>query len=255
LVSALPNSVKAQNKGDFTFEFEVGRQYFAMKQFNDMLRDSSRYDPELKDSISTTTIDQGYRFSYSMHYQPWEFQDIGIYGTYQSGETSHLLLLFFPSGPTMDTLLINYAYKVSSIGGGLRSTFYLNKFLHWEEKASALNRFNVGLELNTGLTYSTFREIEKATDEQYISVYYEPYRYNSLHFQGMVGLKLGVDITRSNFLSGIGVKFGYQFGKSRVLENSNDMTFSSNNNAFRGASMKLDFSGIYGGIYLKLGKR
>ena len=110
------------------------------------------------------------------------------------------------------------------------------------------NRLHFGVELNAGIGFSKISSDLQpphgvAEKKEYLS-------YNSQDFQGKIGLKVEYDITKSLFFTTIGFKGGYQYFTTKAVKDRLDNEWNVNNKH----PISLDFSGVYFGIYLKVGK-
>jgi hypothetical protein len=199
---------------------------------------------------SENTIQNGQNFQFNLAYQPIALFDIGAYGGYQYANQKSA-----PSFYQMNEYNLpikecsgRYELRTEAITVGLATTWYVSHVLKFQEKENMLNRLHFGVELNVGIGFSKISSnlqppsgvIEK---KEYLS-------YSSQDFQGKIGLKVEYDITKSLFFTTIGFKGGYQYFTTKAVKDRLDNEWNVNNKH----PISLDFSGVYFGIYLKVGK-
>lgn len=263
-------TASAQNKGDFTFEIEANQiRYNNMDVANRFLRDTTSETSKLFGSkYINDTLKKSGLYGLSLSYQPLNFMSFGIYGSYQSNRfnrTYDQVSLGYDISMNPEFLIGHYLEKVttSSLTIGASTTVYLNKIFQFEKyNTKFLQRFQIGVGLKGGFSLNAFEIGNGITGMQYITsllktndipgqehMNYQTFR--SQNWSGSIELKLGYRIVQRKLFSTFGVKIGYQFHSTPVLKDKGDRAFQY---GATNEEMKLNFSGLYYGIYLNFGK-
>jgi len=236
----------AQNQDKLSFEIGGGKNIFAMASLNQYYVDSFA----LKNQMLDKGISSGNQFFIELKYRPNSLFDIGLYGNYQFGKTTGKpeQIITDDFGNQIGTRELDFILKTESIGFGISSCWYISHFLKFHEKESAfLNCFHMGVELNAGIGFS--KAIIDLRDPEY--TYASTYDYfTSRDFQGQVNLKFEYDYIKSPVISSIGIKGGYQYFKTKTLNDRQDNEWI----VLGEYPINLDFSGFFGSIYLTIGK-
>lgn len=245
----------SQNIGSFNVSFEGSLNQFKMAQLNSFLLDTN-YNGVASgyyDTPPTNEIRKGYGFGLSVNYQPLKFQSFGLYGGYQYGSIKRNPQVEYIVDPiTMEKGTLNgtFTYSTKSILVGITTTTYLDALI-FDTTSHFWKRASWGIELNAGVGYAMLRAKQVwASDSESIKTETYSIHHNALDFQAQISMKFGYQITKSNLLSTVGVKFGYQYFKTKNVKNDIGSYIFSNN---KGTS-NLDFSGLFGGVYLTIGK-
>lgn len=236
-----------KNKNLIGFEFAYGGSTFAMKNLNRFYIDSFAAKPQI--DLLQNRIEIGHQFRLATYFKPLPMFDVGVYGSYQfaSSKANPIITETDPMGFPMKMHRGKFELRTEAIGVGIASTFYFSHFLKFQEKESTLNRLHLGIEVNGGvgfskaifdLRYYTFPE---ASDFDY---------FNSRDFQGQAGIKVEYDFTKSPFFTTLGIRFGYQYFKTKTIKNRNGDEWV----LLGKYPINLDFSGFYFGTYLKFGR-
>ena len=102
------------------------------------------------------------------------------------------------------------------------------------------------MELNAGIGFSRasldFRDPELIGGSTYNY-------FMSRDFQGQANLKFEYDYLKSPVISSIGLKFGYQYFNTHTLKDRNGENWVVQNTL-----INLNFSGVFGMVYLGVGK-
>jgi predicted AAA+ superfamily ATPase len=143
---------------------------------------------------------------------------------------------------------IDFILKTEAIGLGISNCWYISHLLKFKEKENKiLNRFHIGLELNAGIGFSRasldFRDTELVGGSTYNY-------FISRDFQSQVGLKFEYDYLKSPIISSIGLKVGYQYFNTQTLKDRNGENWFVQGNT----PINLNFSGVFGMLYLVIGK-
>jgi hypothetical protein len=246
----IPLSSFCQDKGDLSFEFNYNAHNYSMNKLNEFLIDTNYNNPYLYSSHPTEQIKKGNGYSISLGYQPLEFVDFGIYGSFQFGRIKRHPQLLYTDPVTANESYYygDYLAQTSAFGVGLTSSIYINRILNFEEKQGFIKGALIALEFQGGLGYSHFCDILSFPDYPDGAFEFKNYNHKSTDFQGQVALKLGYSYKGKNIKSSFGVKFGYQFYKTATVENSIGKGLKAEGN------INLDFSGFFIGTFIKLGK-
>lgn len=263
-------TASAQNKGDFTFELEAGRiHYNNMEATNRFLRDTTdNTSMWFGNTYINDTLKKSPVYGLSLNYQPLNFMNFGFYGFYQSKRFKRP----YNQIGTVGDPFYNQEYvighdlqkvNISSLTVGLSTTIYLNKLFRLESYSSKfLKRFQFGIVLKGGVSFSSFEIGQGSTGLQFVSSLYGTHNiegmnymdytsFRSMNWSGNIEFKLGYRIIDSNLFSTIGIKAGYQFHTTPVLKNKADRPFIFGQEK---EELKLNFSGLYYGVYLNIGK-
>lgn len=203
------------------------------------------------DTPPSDKITGGSSFGFSLHYQPTKFQNFGFYGNYQFGSITRTIELEVEIDPwTMETELWKgtFTYKAQALSLGVSTVTYLDALL-FDENASFWKRAAWGIDLRGGVGFSNFRDKAVWRGE---TTGFETLRidHSATSFQGDASMKFEYRLSNSGLLTDLGLKIGYQFLKTKTVENEiGPYLFSSSE-----GTTNLDFSGIYVGAYLSLGK-
>lgn len=239
---------QSSTSGRLSFEFGFNQNQFKMLDLNQFYVDefASQVNPKLLDEGITS----GQSLRLGLQYRPVGIFDVGLYTLYQSGETSSNpqftqrdefgMIIARPIG--------QFSIRTEAISFGLISNIFISHFLNFSEKKRRfLNSSHVSIELQGGWGYSRIVADLQRPDQPIFSTYDF---FSSQAFQGTTGLKYSYDITRNNLISSIGFRFGYQFFKTGTVEDrlGDEWVIQGEN------PISLDFSGLYYGVIVGLGK-
>tara|TARA_R110002072_G_scaffold298981_1_gene473757 strand:- start:9321 stop:10085 length:765 start_codon:yes stop_codon:yes gene_type:complete len=245
VVTLSVNSSFAQ-KGKLSFEFGVGLNSYSMRNLNQFYIDSFAEKFELLDN----PIKKGLNGFTSVKFQPTELFDIGVYGGYQYGETrSNIEFIFIDNfGDQYETHNGTFLLKTEAIIIGLTNSWYISHLLKFQNKESTfLQNFRFATELNAGVGFSKVTsDVQYPTFKQ--ATFYE--FFTSTDFQGQVALKFEYDYVTKPIIGTIGVKIGYQYFKTKTVKDRYNEEWI----VLDEYPINLDFSGIFGAIYLSFGK-
>lgn len=234
-------------KNSLSFEFSYGLNSFKMGKLNTFYIDSFAKKEDvglLKDNIK-----YGQHYQLSINYRPIGLFDLGIYGSYQFGnsKSTYDLIEIDDSGFPVKIHPSNYNLKTDALGAGIATSWYISHLLKFHKKENALNRLHLGIELNGGVGFSKVATDIRVPSFPMASVYEF---FDSKDFQGQVGMKIEYDLTKTPLYTTLGIRFGYQFFKTKTVRNRYDSEWL----VLGQYPINLDFSGIYGAVYLKIGK-
>jgi|GEM_PF-2862626 len=156
-------------------------------------------------------------------------------------------------GYFVDTLFGSNRINCNSKSIGISSAVYISSLLHFESK-KILKHLEFTANLKAGVGFIQFENrsylaFQKNPDN---GAYSKRINATSTNFNGKMELALGYR-TKGSFFSVVGAKIGYQTIKTNQLDfySSGELEYYTNPNFKK---LSLDFSGIYYGIYVKIGK-
>lgn len=236
----------AQNHDKLSFEFGVGKNHFSMETLNQYYVDSFA----VKNQMLDNGIYSGNQFFIGLKYRPNSSYDFGLFGNYQCGKTTGKpkQIITDDFGNQIGTKELDFILKTEAIGLGISSCWYISHFLKFHEKESTvLNRFHLGLEFSVGIGFSK-AIVDLRDPEYYLTSSYD--YFTSQDFQGQVVLKLEYDYLKSTVISSFGIKSGFQYFKTKTLKDRQDNEWIVKSEY----PISLDFSGLFGSVFLTIGK-
>lgn len=265
-------NLNAQDKGSFTFEVEANRiHYNQMESLNSFLRDTTDVNTSIwfgNDYINDTLVKSSI-YGVSLSYQPLNFIDFGVYSRYQSNKFERRFEL---AGLTSGDPNFNPEYVIArnvqivqttSFSVGCLTNVYLNKLFHFDKHSSDfLQNFQLAIGLKGGLSFNRF-EVKNGSygvqlmtfngnqNIEALGSYMNQTDFRSTSFNGVAELKIGYRIINSQLFSMIGIKAGYQLSGSSIPKDKTERTYNFASNK---EELKLNFSGVYYGVYLTIGK-
>lgn len=252
IFSAFFGSSQAQEKPWKLFNLELGvnRHHFKMDDLN------NRFVQRAIDSdtmLLTEHLTRGFQVQARTSFRVHKLFDVGLSLGYQNGKTEHNPRAYIqidynsPFG-IYDSVEGVYGVKVHGFTGGLSSSFYFSELLNFSQRENWLNRLGLALDFQLGYAFSRV-SVYNGWPGSYFQFanYYREYDSQSLF--GQVGFKAEYDLLRSDMLASIGVRGGYQFYKTGTVKTITDIEWRVD-----GEAMRLDFSGVYFGVFVKLGR-
>lgn len=257
LLLCLPFGLIAQEKKDFSFEYGLSVSNYDMKLPKQYIAEDSTYsyfDKVTAKNNSLNSLDIGLSHNFSVHYQPISFLDFGIISSFQYAKYTRTFefqdyLNPDESGnyPIVQGGIVN---KTQSFAVGISTNVYINKLSHFETKTyPILNKLVVAIGLS-GL-YGRNEFIEVSGNEKF-NYDIKNLRFGDDNFQFRAALKVGYRIFRESYFSVIGLKFGYQYLQTSQVKSYGGLVLSTPDSP--AAAVKLNFSGLYYGLYLQMGK-
>lgn len=240
----------SQNKGDLTFRVEVGRQNWRMSELNDIITDVSLIQHGQLNSPRDTKFERGLKITGSFGYQFSRLWEVGLKSNHQQGNCAHSDGFILPDGlGSYDTLDVDITYLSNTQSIGLFTRMSINNLVSWDAKSNLLNRLMLGVQFSCSYGFSSFETNRLILEDQMIISEDVFYKANANFILAGVEIDAGWLISKSNFVSSIGVNVGYQYFKTPDLANATGNNFMGSNR-----SVGVNLSGIYFGGYLKLGK-
>lgn len=232
----------------FTAEFGFGHNQYAMESVNRYYMDSFAFQPQY--NLLHEHIRTGKQVHVNMAYRPSGLFDVGLYASFQQGGTKG-----FPVHREIDLWDNSITYhrgclelKTQALSFGLLNTWYISHLLKFQEKETTLNRVHLGVELMGGLGLAN-----ASIDASYPTIEtHEPERFmfTAKSFQCQFGLKIEYDFIKNPIITSLGIRGGYQYFRTANVKNRSDEEWIVLGNY----PINLDFSGLYFGVYLKLGR-
>ncbi|MEX1192951.1 MAG: hypothetical protein WEA99_13365 [Brumimicrobium sp.] len=232
--------------------FEVGYNYqqTKMQQYNNHLNlietDVFKLDEHLE-SVNSLSL--------ALKYKPKSIFDLGLYLEKQS-QTLDRYPMQKKLNPDLTVTYVEGYHKnqINSCNIGVSATIYVNQLLKLKYHNEFFKRLDFGLELKGGVGFSKyFSETHYATFSP-IGIGSATRKANG--FQGQLGFNFEYSYIKTPIISSIGIRIGYQFYNTSILENQLGYKWGDQKYEWSSAEepINLDFSGIYYGIYLKIGK-
>lgn len=244
--------VCAQVKNELSVEFNVNRFNYNMKSLNYYTNLAYILSPQWY-GTDCKKIENGFDYNLYVKYQIHDFIGIGMFANYQFSSIRRPMRYVYTDQEypfDSDPIVFdgtNYV-EVNAISFGFSSSLYLNQLFHLDESSSKfLKNVQCSITLIGGLGLSNMIDrfkIYKWSSEVMT-------HYKSTDFQGKTELSIGYRFGKTIFPDA-GFKVGYQFFKTSDLKNYTGYNIYPDNDGKR--AVHLDFSGLYYGIYLKIGK-
>jgi hypothetical protein len=238
----------AQDKSDFSIEFNVNGAHYDMQSTNYIFNNDpfiTMVSPQKEGVIQT--LDYGMDYNVTFAYQPLRFIDFGVFTNFQN---ARLKRSFLYEDYTMNMSIGKTSAEVKAFTLGFSSNLYLNKLFNFDHRPNSFfNKIRFSIGVKGGIGFSSFQEQIAIQD---FNLDYRNVKYNATNFNSRIEMAIGYPIFNNSFFSNVGFKFGYQFFKTSTLKNFAGLTLSSTSNV--NSEMNLDFSGLFYGIYLNIGK-
>jgi len=257
-------NVMAQDKHDFSIELNVNGTNHEMGLVNDYFTKDPYfpYTSVTKRNNHLNSLNFGLDYTLGINYQPFHFMDFGVFANYQSATIKRSFTYedypdpsSYPDSSITRDGKINT--QVNALSLGISSNIYLNKIFHLDRINSIfLKKMIIFIGLKGGIGYSTFNE--QASNYYYstnTTYDYTNFQYKATNLNGRAEIGIGYPIYNKSFFSSVGFKIGYQYFKTSPVKNYAG-TYLYHNDDYNNpdAKVSLDFSGVYYGVYLRIGK-
>jgi hypothetical protein len=256
IISAFFGTMKAQENPRKLFNLELGvnRHHFKMDELN------NRFVQRAIDSdtmLLTQHLTRGFQLQARTSFRVHRLFDVGFSLGYQNGKTEHNPTAnihvdnvpdVFPFVWIYDSIEGIYGVNAHGFTIGLSSSFYFSELLNFSQKENWFNRLGLALDFQVGYAFSRVSVYNGWPGSMYQHANYNR-EYDSQSLVGQLGFKAEYDLLRSDLLAAIGVRGGYQFYKTGSVKTITDIEWRVD-----GEPMRLDFSGVYFGVYLKLAR-
>lgn len=233
---------------ELSFEFGYGLNNYAMEKLNQYFIDSvtSQSNPKILDK----KIEKGQKFGVSINYRPSKYFNVGLFSAYQYGSQNSTSN--FKETDNFGSVIAqherNYELKAEAISFSINSTLFLNALLKWDKKENSfLKNLRLGIGLNSGVGFSKVSSDMRSKSLPSAS-YYE--FYESMDVQGQTFIDIGYYFSKSSLFSSVGFKLGYQYFVTKTVQDrlGNEWVVQNEH------PVNLDFSGLFIGTYLMIGK-
>lgn len=233
----------SQVKSNLSFTASYNINEFKMNSLNSVVA------TKLLDNFSAEKIKTGQSWQVGLSYQFTKMWDFGIYGGYQfstqaSNPTYYKLNEY--SLP-IEECFGRQELRVEALSVGIHSTIYLSQLFQNDQTNSFFKRLHWTPEINLGIGFSKFTNDEQPPEHVLETRIYSSFTGNSI--QGQLGLKVEYSFLQSSIFASLGLRGGYQYFKIDSLKDSMETEWRVEDE-----KVKLDFSGFYLGVYLKLSK-
>lgn len=251
-----PVHLLAQDKHNLSIELNTNwHSYANLDTLDHFLTDTFAFPTAFYPELSGYSK-VGNSFKLTIGYQPLDFFEVGIFGNYQylRIERPYEYVYEDPFDPNLNVNLSGIAHTNSSvIATGLSVNTYFNKLLNWDQvKSSFLGRLQLSLRLEGGVAFSKVMNGEGFYPQNDATFPYTSRNYSATNAIGSAELDLGYLVIDKTLFSTIGVKCGYQWLNTHTLQDQVDTPLRFGQNST--STLKLNLSGFYYGIYLKIGK-
>jgi hypothetical protein len=219
-----------------------------MNQFNEFLIDANN---PIKDvMVDSPYFKEGFKYQGQLSYQYSKHFNFGIYANYQTAQAT------FEKNYTVyepfQDIYYNYTYhfilQPESKSIGLNLGILYHEFFNFDAKSAFLKRLTLSNELKFGIAQSKLNAHEAVI---------KPYKNagslfggTSNHLAGDISAAIAYRFIDKHVFSAIGIHVGYQFLTSGIIYDRADRTMDLSD----GSSVNLDFSGVYFGLNLTIGK-
>jgi hypothetical protein len=220
-----------------------------MNDLNTFLLDTSTIIPTHYDSA---TIENGTRYKLSVNYLIFPAFRLGLEGTFQIGayEGTPLFTFIHPNTGELIQYDVESKIQTRSFSFGLNTLLDLSHLFGFQEKKSFIKKLDLDLELSLGMSFS------KLSDYRYNPISNQEENrifHKSTDFYSTASINVGYQLTSKNLFTHLGIKFGYQHLKTKpVMSEVGTVIQFDGFNFYR--DTKLNFSGLFVGAYITLGK-
>lgn len=241
MLSMFPYSLLSQDKGTFSVQASLGRQFVNLTDVNQIITDTlltGISDNDFPRNSGITQLDAG---RFSIMYQPFKLFSFGIDGGLQVGNKSYLGDATIVYNGEDVKFLFEHSYMLRSYTTVLRSRFLANNLM--ERSPIALH---YGLDLHIGYSFNYFTRTQYVYDESenLVSMLRDYVgRSNGVMFR--LGAYCGYAFTLGKSKLEVGIHGGYQSLTSAPLRKEISDSFLNNQ-----PPTKLQMSGAYVGSHL-----
>ena len=235
-------------KGKLNFDFSFSQQYWKMNQLNDFLIDSNNPINDLM--VDGPYFKEGFKYQGQLSYQYSKYFNFGIYGNYQTAQATFEknYTVYEPFQDIYYHYTYHYILQPESKSAGLNLGILYHELFNFDAKSAFLKRLTLSNDLKFGIAQSKLNAYEAMI---------KPYKLarsffggTSNHLAGDISAAISYRFIDKQVFSAIGIHVGYQFLKSGIIYDRLDRTMDLSN----GTSVNLDFSGVYFGLNLSIGK-
>jgi len=235
-------------KEKLNFDFSFSQQYWKMNQFNDFLLDS--HNPINDLMLDSPYFKEGFKYQGKLCYQYSKHFNFGVYANYQTAQTTFEknFTVYEPFEDVYSNYTYHFILQPESKSIGLNLGVLYHEFFNFDAKSAFLKRLTLSNELKFGISQSKLNAFE-AMIIPYKTAH-SLFGGTSTHLAGDISAATSYRFIDKQVFSEIGIHVGYQFLLSGIIHNRVDQTLDLSD----GTSVNLDFSGVYFGLNLTLGK-
>ena len=239
-------SILGQDDKVLSFDIGYGFNSYKMEDLNTYYIDSLAAKPE--NDLLRNYVEKGEYFRIGVNYKPVNWVEFGLNANYQfSSLKSSPWEEYFDSEIGQEVFNKSYyELRTEVIGIGFGATLFFSECFKSQENYIKITR--LGLEMIGGLSFtkvSTIHLVKTFQTFDRTNMYYAKET-----FQSQIGLKAEYDFTTTPIITSLGLRAGYQFLKTGVVRDAANQEWNVNDQY----PITLDFSGVYFGVYLKIGK-
>ncbi|MBW7867095.1 MAG: hypothetical protein H3C31_02085 [Brumimicrobium sp.] len=240
---SLTSSGQVTNK--FFFDFNYSMNTYMMGDVNTFYIDSFAGIPE--NDFYREKLKRGNNFNIGINYSPIRYLSIGVFGGYQYASLKSYKWHEYLDSELGKTIYTKrqFELKPEAWALGIAGTFYFSELIFSKK---VVQRTHFGIE-SKGSINST-----KITSSNVLFTFYTSDNSKIYYHKYNLGVCLGIlteyDITQSPIITTIGLRMGYQWLKTGVMKDAANQEWLVNDKY----PINLDFSGLYYGVYLKIGK-
>lgn len=243
-----PTLLFSQTKGSFTLDYGISVANFTMTSAEKYMATDTTYKFVGRRPVGGTfnNLSFGLAHDFSVIYQPYGCLDFGLTSSYQFSK--------YKNEFTNPNAIGDVFNRINSMSGGIVANLHLHTVLHFEQKVSAfMKRLNLTIGVKGLYGRNEFRESSRVLVTSTEFTYdMKNFRYQNNHFLTRAELNIGYTLFHKTLFSVIGLKIGYQYGKTGALKNYNDQNLKMQDKS--GETVRLNFGGLYSGVYFKIGK-
>ena len=230
------------------FNFSIGKQFGKMESINLFLKDSN-FDKNtlLTDDSYLKSIN---KFEGDLTFQFVKNFNLGVYSSYSSSTVNfiHSFPVYNPDDYTTTQFKYSYDLMATNFTLGVIGSLLYNELFNFRQNEGLSKRIILTNSFMLGISSSYLRSSQVGLTP--IKYELNEYNYNAVNLCGDLSMDLNFEYLKRPILSSIGLSFGYHFNKTSILRNRANQTLELSDQT----SVNLDFSGIYVGANLTIGK-
>lgn len=231
-----------------SFDFSFSQQNWEMKTLNDYLIDPN--NPEVNLFVNGPYLKGGVKFQGQFNYQPSKYFNFGVYANYQTTQVSieRNFVVYDPVENTYTDVSYDYILQPKAKSIGVNLGVLHHELFNFDKKKAFVKRVTIKNEFKLGISNSQLRgqTVSKKPFSSLIPVIYG----DSYHLAGDISLSVGYTFLKKPIFSSFGLTIGYQFYQTGMITYHLDDGIDLSD----GTALILDFSGLYIGINLLIGK-
>lgn len=231
-----------------SFDFSFSQQNWEMKTLNDYLIDTN--NPEVNLFVNGPYLKGGVKFQGQFNYQPSKYINFGVYANYQTAQVSieRNFIVYDPIENTYTDVSYDFILQPKAKSLGVNLGVLHHELFNFNKKKAFFKRVTIRNEFKLGISNSQLRG-QSVSKKPFSGL--QPVIYgDAYHLAGDISLSIGYTFLKKPIFSSFGLIIGYQFYQTGIITNplNEDIELSD------GTSVILDFSGLYFGVNLLIGK-